>query len=222
LNSSHRERQRRGYSLIEIMTVVVVIGVLVMMAFPSFRRSRIDQQLKDSARGIVGALAYARSEAIRTGNVHAVFFGTDAAGNALTDAAGNPVQVLVLDDGPLGSPGQNCNIDPGERISTVTVMDGLAIGALAGVMAVPSDLGTGAIATGSSFTEPDGDPASWVLFRPDGTPLSFDAACALGPTGSGAGAFYVNNGERMQAVVLRPLGGMRAETWDPASGRWTD
>lgn len=202
--------------------VLAVVGVIIAMAIPSFSRGRIDQQLKDSARGMLGALAYARSEAIRTGNVHAVFFDVDAAGNALFDRAGNPVRVLVLDDGPLGSAGQNCNIDAAENISTVPLMNGLVAGVLPGVVAVASDLGAGNIATGSSFTEPDGDPATWVLFRPDGTPLSFDAGCNLGPTGSGAGAFYVHNGERTQALVLRPLGGMRVETWDQASAQWTN
>jgi len=77
-------------------------------------------------------------------------------------------------------------------------------------------------ATGSTFTDPGGNPANWVLFRPEGVPLSFDGGCATGVNGSGAGGFYLTNGSHTQAIVLKPLGGSRVHSWDEAGGQWTN
>ena len=92
-------------------------------------------------------------------------------------------------------------------------MSGIAAGVTTGAGSAPNDAGTGSIATGSSFTQTGGGNALWVAFLPQGNPVSFNAACALGPLGSGAGAFYLNNGNRSAAVVLKPVGGTRVHSY---------
>jgi hypothetical protein len=82
------------------------------------------------------------------------------------------------------------------------------------------DIGTGAIATGSTFTEPDGDDASWTLFRSDGSAHAFDAACVIGDIGTGAGGIYLNNGVKQFGFALRPLGNGRVRVWEEGNAQW--
>jgi type II secretory pathway pseudopilin PulG len=214
-----RSRAGAGYSLVELAVLLGVIAIVAALAAPSLSQGRSNQRLRDVALSLAGALHHARSEAIRTGNVHAVFYQTDAQGVPLTDDDGDPVLALVLDDGRPGAAGQNCAIDAGETITALAAESGIAAGPSGSPGAAPTDLGSGDIDTGSSFTEPGGSDASWVLFRPDGAPVAFDSSCNLGPLGSGAGAFYLGNGSRTAAVVLMPTGATRVHTH---AGAWSE
>ena len=61
-----------------------------------------------------------------------------------------------------------------------------------------------------------------MMFRPDGFPLAFDAACNAGALGSGAGGVYVTNGVADYAAVLSPLGSARIHGWDRSGNQWSD
>ncbi len=213
------DRASSGFTLLELMVVVVVVGVISVLAVPALNQTSSNQRLRDSAMALSGLLSLARGEAIRTGNVHIVFLGQDTLGNTLQDVNGTTVPMLMLDDGRPGSANQNCEIDSGEITHTVGEAAGVDVGLITGTAAAPSDLGTGDIMTGTSFLGPNGLAASWVLFRPEGAPLSFDATCATGAIGSGAGAFYLTNGTRNAAVVLLPMGTVRVHGW---SGGWNN
>jgi prepilin-type N-terminal cleavage/methylation domain-containing protein len=211
----------RGFTLVELVVVVAIIAVVSALALPATGRWLSHQRLKASARTVEAALANARGEAQRSGNIHVVFFRADAGGNPLLDALGNAVPILVLDDGRPGAAGQNCVIDAGETTVTYELDSGIAFGATQAPAPAPSDPGVGDFASGITFTDAGGLPATWILFRPEGTPLPFDAACATGPVGSGGGAVYLSDGNRDLAVVLTPLGGSRAHAWDTANAAWT-
>ncbi len=79
---------------------------------------------------------------------------------------------------------------------------------------------TGSTSNGSSFSDPSGNPSSWVMFRPEGMPVSFDAACNLGDMGSGAGTFYLHNEGRYYAVALSPMGTTKVLSLNTDSGEW--
>ena len=87
---------------------------------------------------------------------------------------------------------------------------------------VPNDSGAGVIGSGSTFTDPNNNAANWVMFRPEGIPVSFTPGCALGGIGSGVGGAYVTNGKRDYAMVLSPLGGIRVHGWNGAGDGWTN
>ena len=176
------------------MVVVAIVGVVSALAVRAFNQTIANRRLKDAAVSLSGALELARTDAIRTGNLHIVTFLQDAQGSALSDGDGNTVPVPILDDGRPGTAGQNCKIDPGEPIRTISAVLGIAPGVTTGAGAAPNDAGTGAIATGSSFTQIGGGNARWVAFRPQGNPVSFNAACALGQLGYSVniGAGFVN------------------------------
>ncbi len=216
---SVRTKSIVGFSLIEMLIVVGIMGVIAAMAVPTLVGRTSDERLKSSARDIAGAFSYARSEAIRTGNIHIVFIGTDATGTVLPNTNGSPALIGILDDGAPGSVNQNCKFDIGEGAKLIASNRGVVGGVMAGVTKMTQDLGAGDFASGSSFTEPNGITASsWVLFRPEGTSHSFDAACTQGALGSGAGAIYINNAQRQFGIVLRPLGSTRVRLWQGGGG----
>jgi type IV fimbrial biogenesis protein FimT len=109
-------RKSGGFTLIEIMVVVGIIAVLAAFTTIQMGEWLANQRVKAAARSAADAFQLARSEAIRTGNNHIVFFGspgsTDPAGTALTGSAGTWGPILVVNDGPPST--ANCKIDGGE------------------------------------------------------------------------------------------------------------
>lgn len=53
-----------GFTLIEALVVLMVLGVLLALAVPSFRDFIETQRLKSAANEMLGDMAYARSEAL--------------------------------------------------------------------------------------------------------------------------------------------------------------
>jgi prepilin-type N-terminal cleavage/methylation domain-containing protein len=212
----------KGFTLIEMMIAVAIIATMAAIATPGFVRWNENQRVKSAGQSMAAAFTLAHGEAIRTGNLHIVFFQTDAQGNTLIAADGTAVPILVINDGRPGAANQNCRIDAGETIGAVRAEAGVAWGVAGAILNAPGDAGTGDIETGSSFTDPAGNAASWVLFRPEGVPVNFTPACTLGATGSGAGSVYVTNGQRNYAVVLSPLGGVHVHGRPQSVGAWSN
>jgi type IV fimbrial biogenesis protein FimT len=60
----------RGFTLIELMVGVGIVAILMAVAVPTFSASRLNNQLRASANGLVASANLARSEAIkRSSNV---------------------------------------------------------------------------------------------------------------------------------------------------------
>lgn len=59
-----RVSNARGFSLLELMIVLVIFAIMVSIAVPSFQSLRQHQQLTDAANELVAALRLARGEAI--------------------------------------------------------------------------------------------------------------------------------------------------------------
>jgi prepilin-type N-terminal cleavage/methylation domain-containing protein len=210
-----------GFSMIEMMIVVAIIGVIASIAVPGMSRWAENERLKSAGRSMAAAFSLAHGEAIRTGDRHIIFFQTDAQGDGLLDNDGIAVPILVINDGQPGSANQNCQIDAGEIIGVVEAERDVDWGVAIAPAKVPNDSGTGLIGSGSTFTDQGGLGATWAMFGPQGMPVSFTPACVIGGAGSGAGGVYLTNGKRDYAVVLTPLGGTRLHAWEATIGAWT-
>jgi len=74
LMSLRRPRQERGFTLVEIMTVVVIIGLVAMIGFPMMARSVVRARIVSQVGVLKQAVAMARIHALKQGGGVAVRF----------------------------------------------------------------------------------------------------------------------------------------------------
>ena len=70
--------RQRGFTLIELMVVVAVLGTLVMLVAPSFRDMILMQRLRGINGQVTTDMQFARSEAVSRGRIARVALGFDA------------------------------------------------------------------------------------------------------------------------------------------------
>ncbi len=223
---------RAGFTLVELMIVVVLISILSAAASPAVSGFFLNIRAKAAARSVADAFRLARTEAIRSGTPHIVFFSAAAAGNPpSTDPAGTalgadpttggPFPIFTLRDDAAGA--SNCRIDVGETSNPVAAQRDIAWGsAVSGGTAPADDTGIADHSSGSSFKTAAGAPITWVMFLGNGLPVAFDTACNIDPVGTAGGAIYLTNGRRDYAIVLSPLGAVRVHAFELGAGQWTN
>jgi type IV fimbrial biogenesis protein FimT len=62
-----RTRSHGGFTLIEMIITIVVLGILLGIAVPSFRNASLSSQLRSAANDFIATANFARSEAIKRG-----------------------------------------------------------------------------------------------------------------------------------------------------------
>ena len=68
MSIDRRRDGRRGFTLLELLVVIFLIGLLVVAAFPFISQGQRDSYANSAARELWVDLGYARGEAQRTGN----------------------------------------------------------------------------------------------------------------------------------------------------------
>jgi type II secretion system protein H len=65
------EERHNGFTLLEIMIVAAILGIVALVAVPSFTSTSDGEAKLDLAAGeVAAAIRFARSETMRTGTVH--------------------------------------------------------------------------------------------------------------------------------------------------------
>lgn len=59
------KRTAHGFTLVELLITVAVIGITLKIAIPSFRGMVVDARLSGQANDLLGSLKYTRSEAVK-------------------------------------------------------------------------------------------------------------------------------------------------------------
>ena len=224
-----RERGSDGFTLIEVMVSVGIVGVLALVMGVNMRDSLGEMRAKGAVRRVADLLMLARTEAIRTGDNHIVFLFRDAQDNPINVPAGGPAAAILVRDA-----NGNGTVEAGEKVAGVPVDStgslrwGSAFAEAVGTSApndnpaatfLPVDLDFACC----TFTTPGGAESRWVLFLPDGTPRAFSLGpFTIGNIASGNGAVYVTSETRDFAVVLAALGGVRVHTWERGADAWTN
>jgi prepilin-type N-terminal cleavage/methylation domain-containing protein len=67
-------RSPKGFSLIELVITLVILGIIIATALPSYLQWRDNLDFKTTAREVVAALREARSRAITNNQPHQVIF----------------------------------------------------------------------------------------------------------------------------------------------------
>ena len=114
-----RARRRGGFSLVEVLVSVAVMGTLAAVAAPRVNDWVLDNRLRATAHEVAGAFRVARAETMRTGNAHIVFMSErtvvsnapattpNFAGFPTSATTGRSVLAWVVDDGEFGT--GDCN-----------------------------------------------------------------------------------------------------------------
>jgi len=66
--------KNKGFSLIELVIVLIIISLSISLVTPSLARFSKMIELKTAAKKVSGILRYYRSEAIQQGKVHQILF----------------------------------------------------------------------------------------------------------------------------------------------------
>jgi type II secretion system protein H len=87
-----------GFTLIELMVVISIVGIVLASAVPSMQESRVRSQVRAASQEIVDGMRWARSEALRT-NQLLVFRTWGAGGGSAPRCDGRRAAWAVLPSG---------------------------------------------------------------------------------------------------------------------------
>jgi len=87
---------RKGFSTIEMIIVVVLIGIIASIGFPRLRRGLEKQRIRNTKALLATMVATARATAIQRGCVATLNFAVDSVWVTACGLVGNPPPASVL------------------------------------------------------------------------------------------------------------------------------
>jgi len=87
---------RKGFSTIEMVIVVILIGIIASIGFPRLRRGLEKQRIRNAKALVATMVATARGAAIQRGCVATINFASDSAWVTSCGLTGNPPPTNVL------------------------------------------------------------------------------------------------------------------------------
>jgi len=78
INTMSRTTSSKGYTLIELTIVIVLIGMMLAVSIPRFRYSLLTDNLKSVTRRMIGVVKEIRNDAVREQKAYFLYFDLDA------------------------------------------------------------------------------------------------------------------------------------------------
>jgi type II secretory pathway pseudopilin PulG len=194
-----RRRSSSGYTLLELLVIVAIIGMMVLVSIPSFREMQKRSAVRAAARELGSVFHEARSQAIATGRYTGLRFQQN----------GDTWEWTLYEDG-------NWN-----GIRTAEIAKGIDR-RLSGPHVVLENIDKIRIGM-PDFPLPD--PDTGKLLPPGATPVRFGQSkiCSFSPRGaSSSGSIFLTDGKQLVAVVRAygPTARIRAMIYDPRRQQW--
>jgi len=145
----HEGMKRPGFSLLELMMCVLILGIVCLAAAPMVSSMFDDRKLNGAAMEVAGAVKYAQMLAVSRQQVHGVY----------CDTAGEIVECYENGGYAGGGPVRNQVLDPLTKRQYLLDFDGG--GMFRGIDVVSADFGAG---------------RQWVEFDHTGTPVDMSGS----------------------------------------------
>ena len=114
-------RPRRGLTLIELMVVVALLGIIGVLAAPSFNQMFARNALRGAAAEAYADLQYARSEAVQRNAAVTLAFSS---GGYTISRGGQPLKTVTLSGGTTIDSGATMSVVFDPVRATAAVNDG--------------------------------------------------------------------------------------------------
>lgn len=92
-------RSQEGYTIIEVILVLAIIGILVGMAAPAFSKTLQSTYLANSAQELVSDIRGAQSDAFTRGSPYEIRFSPPAGYSIYQQGSATPDKSLTLENG---------------------------------------------------------------------------------------------------------------------------
>ncbi len=117
------QRNERGFTFVELLIVVIVIGILAAIATPSLKPLLKKDKLKTSTTEVTSLLYMARTKAVNDGKAYGVKFDVDGSFYVVQNAKTSP----TILEGINGVKAPKHKLEEGVSIVSNTFKNGLVI-----------------------------------------------------------------------------------------------